>query len=102
MHLSSSNQVAYKILHKNDLSIEKVLTSSCQACIFIGNLKPDYDLSDHDKKIMGECRQVVLKQFMLKKLKKAFKKDLKILKKIKSLCLKNNGNFPYILSAKIS
>lgn len=35
-------------------------------------------------------------------MKKSFKKDLKILKKIKSLNLKDNAGFPIILSAKIS
>lgn len=44
----------------------------------------------------------MLKQFLLRKLKKSFKKDMKILKKIKSLNLKDNGGFPMILSAKIS
>jgi hypothetical protein len=31
-----------------------------------------------------------------------FKKELKLLKKIKSLDLKDNGGFPVILSAKLS
>ena len=32
----------------------------------------------------------------------SFKKELKLLKKIKSLDLKDNGGFPVILSAKLS
>lgn len=38
----------------------------------------------------------------MKKEKQGFKKELKILKKIKSLDLKNNGGFPVIISAKLS
>lgn len=90
------------MLHKNDLNIERVLTSTCQACIFVGTLKPEFELVETDRQILGNSRQVVLKQFNLKKLKKSFKKDLKVLKKIKALHLKDNAGFPYILSAKIS
>lgn len=97
-----NQQVVYKVLHKNDLTIDRVLTSTCQACIFVGTLKPEFEMSEADKQFLGNIRQVVLKQFSLKKLKKSFKKDLKILKKIKALHLKDNAGFPYILSAKIS
>ena len=45
---------------------------------------------------------LVIKQFKLRKEKKGFQKELKILKKIKSLELKNNGGFPLIVSAKLS
>ena len=45
---------------------------------------------------------VVIKQFILKKEKDGFKKELKILKKIKMLDLKNNGGFPVVFSAKMS
>jgi hypothetical protein len=38
----------------------------------------------------------------LRKEKIGFKKELKILKKIKSLNLENNGWFPVIISAKIT
>ena len=38
----------------------------------------------------------------MKKERDGFKKELKILKKIKQLELKNNGGFPVIFSAKIS
>ena len=47
-------------------------------------------------------KKVVLKQFQLKKERTGFKKELKILKKIKSLDLKHNGGFPLIISAKLS
>jgi len=33
--------------------------------------------------MMGDCKKVAVKQYNLNKLKKAFKKDLMILKKIK-------------------
>ena len=45
---------------------------------------------------------LVIKQFKLHKEKKGFQKELKILKKIKQLELKNNGGFPLIVSAKLS
>ena len=45
---------------------------------------------------------MVLKQFSLKTEKLGFKKELKILKKIKFLQLKDNGGFPLIVSAKMS
>lgn len=82
--------------------IEKVLTSTCQANIFVGTLKPEYELTQADLAIMGSSRQVILKQFNLKNLKKCFKNDLNVLKKIKALHLKDNAGFPYVLSAKIS
>lgn len=44
----------------------------------------------------------MLKQFSLKTEKLGFKKELKILKKIKFLQLKDNGGFPMIVSAKMS
>ena len=44
----------------------------------------------------------MLKQFQLKTERVGFKKELKILKKIKSLELDNNGGFPVIISAKLS
>ena len=47
-------------------------------------------------------KKVVLKQFILKFERAGFQKELKILKKIKSLELRNNGGFPIIISAKIS
>lgn len=56
---------------------------------------------DH-KYITGEDKFVVLKQFQLRKERMGFKKELKLLKKIKSLDLKDNGGFPVILSAKLS
>ena len=49
-----------------------------------------------------EGKNVVLKQFQMKDERTGFKKELKILKKIKSLELKDNGGFPLIISAKIS
>ena len=45
---------------------------------------------------------VVLKQFKLRTDKIAFKKELKVLKRIKSLDLVNNGGFPVIITAKLS
>ena len=39
---------------------------------------------------------------MLSKERKGFKKELKLLKRIKSLDLLNNGGFPVIISAKLS
>ena len=56
---------------------------------------PDYDQYYVQK-------TVVLKQFPLKTDHDGFKKELKILKKIKSLKLVRNGGFPRILSAKLS
>ena len=44
---------------------------------------------------------MVLKQYKLRKDKEAFKKELKILKKIKLIGVQNGG-FPVILSAKLS
>ena len=45
---------------------------------------------------------VILKQFKLAREMNGFKKEVKILKKIKQLDLDQNGGFPVILSAKIS
>jgi len=57
---------------------------------------------ERDRKYVSEGKYVVLKQFLLKNEKKGFKKEINILKKIKSLELENNGGFPVIISAKIS
>lgn len=45
---------------------------------------------------------VILKQFQLSREMNGFKKELKILKKIKHLELNQNGGFPEIISAKMS
>ena len=45
---------------------------------------------------------VVLKQFKLRTDKVGFKKELKVLKKIKALDLENNGGFPVIIAAKLT
>lgn len=50
----------------------------------------------------SEQKTVILKQFQLSREMNGFKKELKILKKIKQLELDHNGGFPEILSAKIS
>ena len=55
-----------------------------------------------DKKYVSGDKLVVLKQFKLRTDKVGFKKELKVLKKIKSLDLDNNGGFPVIINAKLS
>lgn len=81
----------------------KVLTQSSQASIFIGKLKHYNGIIERDQKyVVGQDKLVVLKQFQLRKERMGFKKELKILKKIKSLDLKENGGFPVIISAKLS
>jgi hypothetical protein len=51
---------------------------------------------------MGDSRKIVLKQFRVSKERPSFEQELKLLKKIKSLEMPNNGGFPLILSAKVS
>jgi serine/threonine protein kinase len=91
----------YRILHYENFRAIKVLTESSQASIFIGNLRNYDNIINSDRSyVVGKI--VVLKQFQLKKERTGFKKELKILKKIKSLDLKNNGGFPVVISAKLS
>lgn len=75
---------------------------STQATIYFGTLRNITHLSVQDRKYIRADMQVVLKQFRLSNEKKGFKKELKVLKRIKQLDLQNNGGFPVILSAKIS
>ena len=69
--------------------------------IFFGTLENYNGIFDKDIKYVYN-KYVVLKQFLLKKERMGFKKELKILKKIKSLQLEDNGGFPVIISAKLS
>jgi len=92
---------SYRILHQDNFKIVKVLTESSQASIFIGKLENLNGIQAGDIKYVKNL-PVVLKQFQLKKERSGFKKELKILKKIKSLELAHNGGFPVIISAKLS
>ena len=80
--------------------MEKVLTNSSQASILLGKVRNSDNIIKEDKPYISDT--VLLKQFQLKKERKGFKRELKILKKIKSLDLPNNGGFPVIISAKLS
>jgi hypothetical protein len=67
----------------------------------MGRMKNLNSIKINDKPYV-EGKIVVIKQFILKKERDGFKKELKLLKKIKLLELKNNGGFPLVVSAKIS
>ena len=82
--------------------LERVIKNSTQAQIFIGKLKNLEFLHEEDRDLVDLNTKVVIKQFNLQTESKGFKKELKILKKIKFLSLKKNGGFPLILSAKQS
>lgn len=98
---SNSSLINYKILHQDNFMVEKVITESCQASIYIGKVKSYEDIAAKDLPFV-QNKQVVIKQYPLKNEKDSFMKELKILKKIKILDLKNNGGFPLIISAKRS
>ena len=70
--------------------------------MFIGTITSTETLTNRDLVFLNGDRTVILKQYKLSKEKQAFEKEVKVLKKIKSLDIKNNGNFPLILSAKLS
>ena len=89
-------------MHKNFTFDEKIPVQSTLSQVFIGNLTSTETLTNRDLVFLNGNKQVILKQYKLSKDKKAFKKEVKILKKIKSLDIKQNGNFPLILSAKLS
>lgn len=55
-----------------------------------------------DRQYLTSNSYVVIKQFTLSVEMKGFKKELKILKKIKHFGMKDNGGFPVVLSAKQS
>ena len=82
--------------------IHEVLNQSTQAIIFIGKYVNYQDIYHKDKKYVTGDKMVVLKQFKLKTDKAGFKKELKVLKKLKSLEIENNGGFPVIITAKLS
>jgi len=94
--------ISYRILHRDNFVVSKVLTQSSQASVFIGRLQFCDSIIDKDRHVVDGDKALVLKQFQLRKEKKGFKKELKILKKVKSLELKENGGFPIIISAKLS
>ena len=47
-------------------------------------------------------KPVIVKQFKLNREKRAFEKELRMLKKIKALKIVQNAGFPLIISAKVS
>ena len=63
--------------------MEKVLTNSSQASIFLGKVRNSDNIIKEDKPYISDT--VLLKQFQLKKERKGFKRELKILKKDKVL-----------------
>ena len=91
----------YKLLHYDNFEIIKSMAFSSQASIFIGKLKDYENIFEKDKKyVVG--KNLILKQFNMRQEKSGFKKELKILKNIKTLDLENNGGFPVVISAKMS
>jgi hypothetical protein len=88
-------QKSYHILHDETFQVIKVLQDSSQARVYACEYK-NVGLENQDKNL------VILKQFKLSKESNGFKKELKILKKIRSLDLEDNGGLPIIISAKLS
>ena len=72
----------YRILHYDNFKVHKVFTQSSQASVFIGKLKNYDNIIESDRPYVVN-KLVVLKQFQLHKDRIGFKKELKILKKIK-------------------
>lgn len=70
--------------------------------MLFGTLKSIDSLHVEDHSLVEVGSLVVIKQFDMADEIKGFKKELKILKKIKHLNLENNGGFPVVLSAKQS
>ena len=87
-------------LHSNVFKVIEVNNTGSQANIYYGIIIDMDAFPEYDVPYMQGS--VVLKQFPLRTDHDGFKKELKILKKIKSLKLKSNGGFPRILSAKLS
>lgn len=89
-------------MHNSALIIEKVEEKENQPTVIRGTLKPTFVISSIDKAIIGENRSVVLKRYDLETHEQCFKREIKILKRIKFLKLEKNAGFPIILSAKHS
>jgi hypothetical protein len=93
---------APRILHSQNFTIRECLTQSTQARVFIGTINNINLINENDRQYIGLAQFVVIKQFELSHERKGFKKEMKLLKRIKQLQLANNGGFPVIFSAKIS
>ena len=59
-------------------------------------------VSTSDQRYLGVDDMVIVKQFKFVQDQSCFRKELKLLKRIKRLGLENNGGFPVVLSAKTS
>ena len=82
---SGSGDQEPRFLHRHFTLISKLATQSTNSNVFKGTISSTEGYTTRDLSFLGEAKKVILKQYKLKKDKKAFKKELKILKKIKSL-----------------
>lgn len=89
-----------KILHSPGFRVLTVLQESKFAIVMKGALSSRQALCTSDQRYLGSDNMVVVKQFKFLEDQSCFRKELKLLKRIKRLGLENNGGFPVVLSAK--
>lgn len=102
VHMVSQDDIIVSIylLHSNISQVEKVQNRS-SAAIYTGVIINPESFSERDRPYVNG-QYVVIKQYQLQTEKSNFKKELKVLKKIKQKNLPDNAGFPVILSAKVT
>lgn len=86
------------LLHKN-FEVVKLLYKNDYSHLFMGKIRNYENINQDDRSYIGPDNIAVIKRYDLVTSRRIFKKEVKILKRIKSLKLVNNGNFPVPLSA---
>lgn len=72
-----------RILHAQNFDIHFCLTESTQAKVFVGQIKDITQLHMLDRLYVAADRLVIIKQFEMTTERKGFKKEVKLLKRIK-------------------
>lgn len=72
-----------RILHSANFTLQEVLAQSTQAKVFIGTINNINLIAENDRPYIGNNGIVVIKQFELSQERKGFKKEMKLLKRIK-------------------
>lgn len=100
--MSAHQSLHPRILHFDAFRFVKVLSQTNSALVILGRLFDLTSLNMSDHQFIGPDMKVIIKQFNLNKDREGWKKELKILNRIKKMKLPNNGGFPVIFTSKVS
>lgn len=81
---------------------DKIFECGQDPLMIVGHVINAQNFIPSDLDLLGPTKKVMVKQYDLTKDLKGFKREMKLLKKIKNLKVNKNGGFPVILSAKLT